>query len=141
MKHLLLTLSCIFCCSFFLSCNSQVKDKEAESQLAESDNIEVYYFHFTRRCPTCNAVEKETQIALKDLYPDKVDAGEIVFISVNIEEADNKALAEKLMVSGQSLLVVCGKEKFDLTDDGFKYARSSPEKLHASLQTTIDPLL
>jgi len=141
MKNSLLALPVIVLLFIVSSCNSQVQNNEQQAQLSEAGKIEVYYFHFERRCATCNAVENETQIALKEFYPEKVEAGDIVFISINLEDEENKALAEKLLVSGQSLLVVCGEKKLDLTDDGFKYARSSPEKLHASIQTAIDPLL
>jgi len=141
MKSILSLLVIISFVSVTASCNSQVRDEKKQEQVAGADIIEVYYFHFTRRCATCNAVENETQIALKEFYPGKIDAGDIVFISINLEEEENDALAKKLEVSGQALLVVKGSQKYDLTNDGFKYARSSPEKLHTSIQTTIDPLL
>ncbi|MEA3445686.1 MAG: hypothetical protein U9R19_13285, partial [Bacteroidota bacterium] len=34
----------------------------------EKGEITVYYFHNTRRCATCNAVEDETKKALKKFY-------------------------------------------------------------------------
>lgn len=141
MKQLLLSLALLSLIFPFLSCNTQVHKEEKNVQLAESNNIEVYYFHFTRRCATCNAVENETQTALKKIYPEQYNNGEIIFISINLEDEANKAIAEKLTVSGQALLVVHGKEKYDLTDDGFKYARSNPEKLHESIRATIDKLI
>lgn len=100
--------------------------------------IEVYYFHLTRRCATCNAVEKESIKALETLYPEKIKNGEITFLSVNIEEEKNKALAESLEVTGQTLLFVNGDNKVNLTNDGFMYAKTNPEKLQAKFKKTID---
>ncbi len=141
MKSILSLLVIISFVSVTASCNSQVRDENKQEQVAGADQIEVYYFHFTRRCATCNAVEDETQVALKKLYPKEFNDGDIVFLTINLEDEENKALAEKLLVSGQSLLIVRGDQKVDLTDDGFKYARSSPEKLHASIKAAIDPML
>ena len=34
--------------------------------------VEVYYFHATKRCVTCEAVEAVTKEALKEYYGDKI---------------------------------------------------------------------
>ncbi|MFO7615393.1 MAG: nitrophenyl compound nitroreductase subunit ArsF family protein [Bacteroidales bacterium] len=108
---------------------------------AGKQTIDVYYFHATRRCATCNAVEDQSQLALKNLYAQQLESGDIQFHSVNFEEADGKALADKFKVPGQALIVVKGESKTDLTSDGFMYARSAPAKLENSLKKAIDPLL
>jgi hypothetical protein len=106
-----------------------------------SQIIEVYYFHMTRRCPTCQAVESESEAALKKLYPAQMESGTITFKSLNLEEEVNNPLAEKLQVSGQTLLIVKGDQKIDLTGDGFMYARTDPAKLQEKFKAAIDPLL
>jgi len=103
--------------------------------------IEVYYFHMTRRCATCKAVESESKKALEALYPQKIKNSEITFQSVNIEEDENKELTESLKISGQTLLFIMGDKKVDLTNDGFMYARTNPEKLQAKIKETIESLL
>jgi len=107
----------------------------------ENESIEVYYFHYTRRCATCQAVEDESLKALKELYPAEVESGKVVFTSVNLEKESNEALAEKLQVAGQSLLIVKGGEQINLTNDAFKYARSNPEKLTAIIKEKVDQFL
>jgi len=112
------------------------------SGLAPADKkIEVYYFHNERRCATCEAVESETKKALEEYYSDKMKAGTITFLSVNIEEKTNDALAEKLGVSGQTLLFISGEQKVDLTNDAFMYARTKPEKLKKEIKKTVDEFL
>lgn len=103
--------------------------------------IEVYYFHFTRRCATCNAVESVTLDALKAYYPEKFKTGEITFKSLNLEEDNSKPMAEKLKVEGQQLLFVCNNKVIDLTDNGFMYALNKPEKLKAEVKKTVEQLL
>jgi len=103
--------------------------------------IEVYYFHFTRRCMTCNNVEKVSKEAVEQQYAGKVKAGEIAFQSVNLDEKEGEAIGAKLKVEGQTLLIVSGDKRVDLTDKGFLYANNSPEKLKAEIKKAIDRLL
>lgn len=123
-----------------ISCNAQGSKKRA-SKVVATGKIEVYYFHFTRRCMTCNAVEAEAKKALESMYAAQVKSGKITFTSVNLDEPSSKAAAEKCAAEGQSLLVLSGGNRVDLTSQGFMYAVSSPEKLKAELKKAIDPLL
>ncbi|MBW6461308.1 MAG: hypothetical protein K0B08_12120 [Bacteroidales bacterium] len=108
---------------------------------AGKQTIDVYYFHATRRCYTCTNVENQSKAALEKLYPKQMETGAIVFHSVNFEEAEGEKLAKELQVPGQALLVVKGKEKKDLTSEGFMYATRMPEKLQESIRKAIDPML
>jgi hypothetical protein len=125
-----------------LSCNGQ-QDKKVtpSSSLASSDKIEAYYFHFTARCTTCKTIEASTKENLETLYPNQVKQGFITFQSVNLDDATNKPLAEKLGVSGQTLLLVRGDQKINLTNDGFMYAVVKPEKFKEIINEKIDGLL
>lgn len=122
--------------------NTSSKSKDSNTQTIDPDaKVEVYYFHFTRRCATCNAVEDETLKALKDLYPEMFEKGEIIFKSINLELDKNKELAEKLNISAQALLVVIGDVIKDITNTGFMYARTKPEKIKEAIREAIDPFL
>lgn len=112
----------------------------AEPQKNTAPTVEVYYFHFSRRCATCQAVETESQKAISTLYPAQYKSGKIIFKSINLDEAGNKALAEKCKADGQALLLLSGNKRYDLTDKGFMYARTSPEKLKKEYKKIIDPL-
>lgn len=103
--------------------------------------VEVYYFHFTRRCVTCQAVETETKAAIDELYPDQSKKGLVTFKSVNLDEKSNRSIVKKCKAEGQSLLVISGNKRYDITDQGFMYAKSNPEKLKTALKKTIDPLI
>ncbi|MCW0483198.1 nitrophenyl compound nitroreductase subunit ArsF family protein [Gaoshiqia sediminis] len=101
----------------------------------EEDGVKAYYFHATRRCATCQAVESVTKEALKAYYGEKVP-----FQSINREEDNKNPLIEKYKVSGQTLLIVNGDKVVNLTNDAFLNARTNPEKYKAKLKSTIDSM-
>ncbi len=105
-----------------------------------SGEVTVYYFHFSRRCATCMAVEEVTEKSLKELYPTKLGDGSVVFLSVNLDEPSNKPLADQLKVSGQTLLIVKGEKQVDITNQAFMYARTKPEKLKTEIETAFKQL-
>ncbi len=105
-------------------------DQKANSQ------VQVYYFHATRRCATCQAVESVTEKTIKENYGEKVS-----FESINNEEEKDNPLIEKYEISGQTLLVIKGDQKVDLTNEAFLNARTSPAKFEKKLKAAIDKLL
>ena len=125
-----------------LSCNAQQTQKEAlVTETAFADKIEAYYFHFTARCMTCRTIEARAKENLEILYPNQVKEGLITFQSVNLDEDSSKPLAEKLGVSGQTLLIVKGDQKINLTNEGFMYAVVKPEKFKEIINEKVDGLL
>jgi len=140
MKKLISLSALIFLVISFFSTNSIAADKKAQETLSKPSKIEVYYFHFTRRCVTCQAVETESQADIAALYPVQFKKGLITFKSVNLDEKTSEALAKRCKAEGQALLVISGNKRFDLTEQAFMYAKNSPEKLKAELKKTINPL-
>ena len=121
------------------SCSAQ-DNKNQNSQSTVSANVEVYYFHFTRRCNTCESVEENSKLAVEALYGDKVKKGEYVFKGINLDDESSKAIAEKLGVGGQTLLVVCGDKKIDITDKGFMDAHDL-EKMKENIKEAVEQAL
>lgn len=121
--------------------NAQTNNVQKKTVSAATDKIEVFYFHYTRRCLTCNAVEEVTKKSLAELYPEQSKQAKIVFTSVNLDEKSSKTLAQKCKAEGQALIIMAKDKRFDLTQTGFMYARSKPEALKEEIKKTIDPLL
>lgn len=130
------------------SCSNTPKNPSAENEQAataiddqlmaantKTSPVEAYYFHYSRRCVTCQAVEDVTAEALKTMY-----GGKIVLKSINLDEKGHEALVKRLGINGQTLLVVKGDKKTELTNDGFMYARSNPEKLKEAIKKAVDAL-
>jgi hypothetical protein len=139
MRRLLL-VSFVLITIFGTSCNVQTNQNPVPVVSKDGD-VEVYYFHMTTRCVTCKTVEAEAQKNVVMLYADQVKAGRISFTSLNLDEATGKSLGEKLGVNSQTLLIVKGDQKINITNEGFLYAVSQPQKFAEVMKSKIDPLL
>ena len=123
-----------------ISCSAQTNQKPT-SPVTKSGDVEVYYFHMTTRCVTCKTVEAEARKNVEMLYADKVKAGKISFTALNLEEATGKSMGDKLGVNSQTLLIVKGDTKINITNEGFLYAVSQPQKFAEVMKSKIDPLI
>jgi hypothetical protein len=139
MKNLI--LACFMMLVFSgASCNAQPEKKQTVSASSGND-VEVYYFHRTVRCVTCKTVEAEARKNIEMLYADQVKTGKISFTSLNLEEATGKAMGDKLGVNSQTLLIVKGDQKINITNEGFLYAVSKPDKFKEIIKEKVDPLI
>ncbi len=124
---------------FVLTFTITGKAENTPSVKMEGEKTTVYYFHNTRRCPTCLAIEKETKRVLKEQpYLDAKENGELIFKSYNAENASNKKLVKELGVTGSALIILKGDEKIDLTSKGFMYGLKQPEKLREALREALN---
>ena len=115
-------------------CYAQSSEKKSENPA--TGKIEAYYFHMTTRCVTCKAVEAEARKDLEILY-----GGKVSFKAINIEDDSSNAITEKLKISGQTLLIIKGDKKINLTNEGFLYALNNPEKFKSIIKEKVDRLL
>jgi len=122
-----------------VACNAQ-SAREA-TPAGKPGKVEAYYFHFNARCVTCKTVEAEAKADIEALYPELIKSGKVSFKAFNLDEPSGKAIADKLGVNGQTLLLVNGTEKINITNEGFMYARSNPEKLKGIIKEKVDKLL
>ncbi|MBK7709920.1 MAG: hypothetical protein IPJ37_02335 [Bacteroidales bacterium] len=123
-----------------ISCNAQT-DLKSASAVTNNNDIEVYYFHMTMRCVTCKTVEAEARKNVEMLYSEQVKSGRISFTALNLEEATGKSISEKLGINSQTLLIVKGDQKINITNEGFLYAVSQPQKFTEIMKSKIDPLI
>ena len=144
MKRVIALFTLIFAIGIFTT-NAQCCNKTTQAgnsaetlALAEEGNesaVKAYYFHTSRRCVTCKTVEKVSAESLQELYGNKIQLK-----SVNLDNKENEELAKSLEVGGQSLLIVNGSKKVDITTDGFMYAVRNPEKLKTKIKETVESL-
>ncbi len=138
MRHVILLFSVISLIGN-ISCNNRGTQKEV-AQTVNSTEVKVYYFHYTRRCATCLAVEDNARKAVQALYPDKIKTGDYSFSAFNLDETTNKEMADKLGIGGQTLLVIRGDKKINITSAGFLNAHN-PEKMKEEIKSAIDRVL
>jgi predicted transcriptional regulator len=113
---------------------------EANAQQSVTPKVKVIYFHNTRRCETCLAIEEQAKLALEENYKIQLDKGEVAFAAYNFDDKANKKIIKELKVAGQALLVVKDGKQVDITDKGFLFARNDPEKFKKIICETIGKL-
>ncbi len=132
-KIQLLSILIVLLMSSLIS-NAQTSKKETTGSAV--NKLEAYYFHNTSRCVTCKTVESEAKADLENLY-----GSQVTFKALNLEEDSTKPIAEKLKISGQTLLIVKGDQQINLTNEGFLYARTNPVKFKKIIKEKVDKLL
>lgn len=103
---------------------------------AESDGIEVLYFHGKQRCATCIAIEKQTKQAVEELGDNR-----LTMRTIDISKKENESIVEKYEVAWSSLIVVKDGNVLNLTDLGFSLARNNPDGFRERLKSEIKQLL
>lgn len=139
----MLSLSVIFILGF-VACTGNAQNKD-QSAAQDKNIIQVIDFHSTKRCLTCNAIEKQSRETIEKNFKDEFVDGTIIFKTVNIDEDANVQLAEEFEAPGTSLFInilVDGQsEKVDLTQFAFMNARSNKDKFEKGLVTELEKAL
>lgn len=73
--------------------------------IVPAQKVEVFLFHRMQRCTTCIAIGKLSGQTVEERFGPEVLSGKVVFREINIDEPENKALAEKFQASGSSLFI------------------------------------
>lgn len=107
----------------------------SESKNIQHAKVDVYFFHTSYRCESCEAIKAETKKNLTELF------GEDVYFGIYNLEQEGKEKAVALGVKTLTLVAVKGDVKINLTNEGYMYARSDPEKFRQVLEEKIKPLL
>jgi hypothetical protein len=79
--------------------------EKAAPKDAMPDKVTVYYFHGTRRCPTCLGIQKTVEQTIEDTFGEALDAGMLAFESLNFEEEKNRHFVEKYQLSFSTMIV------------------------------------
>ncbi len=71
--------------------------------------VDVYYFHSTFRCSTCNKIEKMTENLLKSEFSKQLDNKKIKYMDVNFQE--DEMLAKQYEVVASCVVIVLKQNK------------------------------
>lgn len=109
----------LFCILFFMilgfcnnnsetNNNSSKEIKTATGTVTKSENsqiINVYYFHTSYRCYSCNMIEGLTREAITEEFSQELEKGTLTFTSANIETDMNKFFIDKYKLVSKSIIV------------------------------------
>ena len=72
--------------------------------------VTVYYFHNTKRCPTCTKIEENSYKTIHDNFAAQLESGEMKWESLNMEEPAYAHFADDYGLIVQSLVLVDNRE-------------------------------
>jgi len=70
----------------------------------ETRNV-AFYFHGSVRCPTCNAIERQSEEAIRAGFPAWLEEGTLAWEVVNFDEPANEHFVEDFQLSHQSVVL------------------------------------
>jgi len=70
--------------------STESAQKKTEAASGKQNRVNVYYFHTTFRCPSCNAIENHTKSSVEDHFKKELGSGTVVFKEVNVDLEENK---------------------------------------------------
>ena len=129
-----IAIALLFMSIVFSACSQNDSPKTVPT--AESDGIEVLYFHGKQRCATCIAIERQTKQAVEELSDNR-----LTMRTIDISKKENESIVEKYEVAWSSLIVVKDGNVLNLTELGFSLARNNPDGFRERLKSEIKQLL
>ena len=105
---------------------------------ADTNVVNVYYFHGKQRCKTCIAVG---DIAKQTV--DKAYAGNdrVHFAEINTSIPGNEALIERYEVTWNALIIARGDHSVEITRQAFATAVENPQALDSLISNEINKRL
>jgi len=94
-------------------------EKGQSAATAETDSstsvVIAYYFHGTRRCPTCKKLEAYSQEAIESGFAEQLKTGTLQWRPVNVDEEGNGHFAEDYQLYTKSVVLSKMKGEKEIT--------------------------
>lgn len=107
------------------------------------DKLEVYYFHRTARCYSCNTIGQYVRETMEQKYSEQIKDGVIDFRQLNVELPENKEIAKKFQASGSSLYInriIDGQNNIEQDMNVWRLLKSE-DQFKSYLENKIDSYL
>ncbi|TVQ93935.1 MAG: hypothetical protein EA393_01535 [Bacteroidetes bacterium] len=141
-KALLLSVLIVFAGLMVFTGQQNSTLASVSSQFTYAENkVEVYYFHRNRRCGPCRLIENRTIQTMETYYKNEMESGEVSFFIINVEEEENKEIAQKFRALSTALIINAkngAEEKtINLTSFAYRHIRNE-EAFLTGLKEHID---
>jgi hypothetical protein len=114
---------------------------------AGSTVVYAYYFHQTFRCLSCQMMEETAAHAIEEHFAQQIQAGQVVWMPVNIDEPAGKVLRQQFDVRGSDLVLarmengVCKESKkldelWGLMDRPDAFSKHLVDEINACLSSS-----
>jgi hypothetical protein len=114
--------------------------KTGQTDAARVDKLVVYYFHNTRRCPTCLGIQKGIEDTIHEKFSRDIDAGMLEFQELNMEEEPNKKYVQQFQLSFSTMIVAAEAKgetrKWENAGKVWDFAQT-PDELKAYVEKMI----
>ena len=87
------------------ACKVPEPDNSSSLPPSISNGVEVVYFHRAQRCSGCIYAQNMTEYTLNTYFADELQSGKIVFMAVNLQDANNSAMVQKFGAYTSSLFL------------------------------------
>jgi len=84
--------------------DSPVAHAQVESAAADTV-VYAYYFHQTFRCFTCQSMEETAARAIRENFVPQLQAGQVVWMPVNIDKPEGKVLRQQFNARATELVL------------------------------------
>jgi hypothetical protein len=78
---------------------------ETVSAGEQGHKVVAYYFHGNARCRTCKSIEAGTLEVLQTSFPEALDAGDLVWKPVNIDQAENEHFVDDFQLPSRIVVI------------------------------------
>lgn len=69
------------------------------------NTVIAYYFHTTKRCPTCRKIESYTTESIKTGFARQLESGRLEFRVVNVDEPENEHYIDDYQITTKSVVL------------------------------------
>ncbi len=91
--------------------STQGDSVEVSSEAGQNDpggaglRIVAYYFHGTKRCPTCRKIESYTEQAIRTHFNRQIESGSLEYLAVNVDEPQNGHFVYDYELTTKSVII------------------------------------
>ena len=129
----------------------RVEETRCSPVRQSTHTVIAYYFHRTVRCLTCLQVEFMTTQVLRDIFPEPLEQGELLWLVLNIDEPENQDFIREFHLDNINLILAEMRtdqpmrwKKLDavweLLDDPKAYTRYLREEVSSYLKGSPETL-
>ena len=145
---LLLLVGLSFAGTYFKQDNSIASSVAAPVSVSEvkmEKGVAAYYFHGTRRCPTCRKIEAPTNEAIQTGLATDIKDGRLVWNVLNIDEDANNHFIQDFQLTSSSVILVRydggESKKWKNLDKVWRLVRSDKNQFVSYVQSEIKSYL